>query len=174
MPGPAPYYAATPAAESADAAAGAAVAAKEKDSGLPSRVIDRTMVLRRPARVDSSATEHEVVGKGDVRGRTAADASRLFWKGYGLYWQGKYGEALVLFEAAVQVNDKDARFWYYRSLSESAISQVAQAGTSLEKAVDLHARGLPEQEKISQALERVQGPSRLKLREALDLHRSTP
>ena len=48
---------------------------------------------------------------------------------------------------------------------------VIEPEGTLEYIATLHARGLPEQGQISQALERVQGPSRMKLREALDLHR---
>ena len=71
----------------------------------------------------------------------------------------------------MRLDDKDARYWYYRSLTESAMGEALQAKVSLLKAVDLHARNLPDAGKIGEALERVQGHSRMKIREALDLHR---
>jgi hypothetical protein len=104
----------------------------------------------------------------DLRGLTAKDAERLFWLGCKHYWQGDLEEALAYVEAATELFEDDARFWYYRALSESALGQEKRADESLRRAVELHLRGLPAASAISQALERVQGEPRMRLREALN------
>src|SRR5262249_41579908 len=48
-----------------------------------------------------------------TQGLAGGDAPELFWKGYRLYWQRDYTEALRYFEAATRLADNDARFWYY-------------------------------------------------------------
>ncbi len=119
-----------------------------------------------------SLLEHKPVreagAKLDLRGLTAKDAERLFWAGCKYYWQGEYDEALAHVDAATELFADDARFWYYRSLSEAALGLEKRAESSLRQAVQLHLRGLPSAAAISQALERVQGEPRMRLREALD------
>ena len=48
------------------------------------------------------------------------EGDRLFWVGYRSYWQGDYDKALVSFDGAVRIDDRDARFWYYKALTERA------------------------------------------------------
>ena len=110
--------------------------------------------------------------KLDLRGLSAKDAERLFWQGCRYYWQGETEEALAHVEAATELFENDARFWYYRSLAEAALGQDRRAGASLKQAVDLHLRGLPAASSISQALERVQGEPRMQLRQALEQARA--
>ncbi|MFO0879068.1 MAG: hypothetical protein U0840_17125 [Gemmataceae bacterium] len=111
-------------------------------------------------------------GAIDLRGMTAKDAEPLFWKGYRFFWENKMVEAQAQFEAATSLFENDARFWYFRSLAESALGLTTAADTSLAQAVELHRRGLPQAELISKSLERVQGEPRMRLREALDARRT--
>lgn len=108
----------------------------------------------------------------DRRGLTASDAEPMFWKGCRMYWDGQHAEALARFEAATQLHDQDARFWYFRSLAESALGQARRAEASAKQAAELHLRGLPSQDTIRQALERVQGEPRARLRQALEAQRA--
>jgi tetratricopeptide (TPR) repeat protein len=104
----------------------------------------------------------------NLRGLTDKDAERLFWRGYSLFWRGEHQEALSLFEAAAELYRDDARFWYFRSLAEDGLGQKKESEDSLKKAVDLHRQGKPSAALIGQALERVQGEARLRMRKALD------
>lgn len=63
---------------------------------------------------------------------TEADAARLYGRGYTLYWEGKYEQALSLLEASCALDNSDARAWYYRSLAEWALQDKAQADESLK------------------------------------------
>ncbi|MFO0843072.1 MAG: hypothetical protein U0797_11865 [Gemmataceae bacterium] len=138
-----------------------------------------TQLTSRSGRAAGPAREAEVgakVRRGsgaiDLRGLAAKDAEPMFWKGYRLYWDGQHAEALPLFEAATQLQDQDARFWYFRSLTEAALGQAKKAEESARQGADLQLRGLPSQGAISQALERVQGEPRATLRRALDARRA--
>ncbi len=108
----------------------------------------------------------------DLSGKTARDAEPLFWKGYRAYFEQRLEEAYPFFEAATQLNDQDARFWYFRALTEVQLGQTHQAITSLKQAVELHERGLPTRETISLTLERVQGEPRNWIRYALEAERA--
>ncbi|MFO0929969.1 MAG: hypothetical protein U0736_23590 [Gemmataceae bacterium] len=151
---------------------------KEKPGPMPPatpvfhQVSLRADAAKATAEVQVAVARKESRNKLDVRGLTEADADRLFWKGYDLYWRGNTNTALTLFEATVELDAKDARYWYYRALAEFTLGLTAAAEASLAKAVDLHTRNLPEPHLISQALERVQGPVRMKFREALDQRRA--
>jgi hypothetical protein len=137
---------------------------------LTSRAAGRPAGLAREA--EAGAKVRRAAKAIDLRGLTAKDAEPMFWKGCRLYWDGQHAEALPLFEAATQLNDQDARFWYFRSLAESALGQAKQAGESARQGAELHLRGLPSRDAISQALERVQGEPRAALRRALDARRA--
>jgi hypothetical protein len=108
----------------------------------------------------------------DLRGLTASDAEPMFWKGCRMYWDGQYAEALARFEAATRLQGQDARFWYFRSLAESALGQAKTAEASAKQGAELQMRGLPSQDTIRQALERVQGEPRARLRQALEAQRA--
>ena len=58
----------------------------------------------------------------------AEEAERLFWVGYRSYWQGDYDKALVSFDGAVRIDDRDARFWYYKALTELRTRQLHPRG----------------------------------------------
>lgn len=110
--------------------------------------------------------------KIDLTGLTAKDAEKLFGRGYQLFWAEEYGEALPLLVAASELAEEDARFWYYRSLTESALGQDKDAAGSLRQAVDLDVRASADTQAISRALERVQGETRMQIRKALDARRA--
>ena len=90
----------------------------------------------------------------------ADDASHAFWVGYRSYWQGDYDRALASFDAAVRIDDQDARFWYYKALAERALGDAAKAETSAQRGRELHAAHKPKADVVGAALERVQGQER--------------
>src|SRR5262249_25080764 len=69
----------------------------------------------------------------DVSRLKPADASRLFWKGYDLYWGRDYAAAKEYLAAAAKLGMKDARLWYYKSLTESALGETEAAEDSLKR-----------------------------------------
>jgi hypothetical protein len=104
----------------------------------------------------------------DISRMQPSDAIDLFWQGYSLYWKQEYGEAREYLVAATRLNGEDARFWYYRALTEVALGNDSAADGALNRAVTLHHQGLPRTDVIGRSLERVQGPTRMMLREAYD------
>lgn len=91
---------------------------------------------------------------------TAANADALFWRGYQLYWQKSYDEALDYFDAAVESPAQDARYWSYKALTEKALGLDRQAAESVRQATALRRLNLPQGNLLPSALERVQGPDR--------------
>jgi len=90
----------------------------------------------------------------------AAEAAQLYRRGQDSYWEGKYQQALMQLQAAIQLNPEDARFWYYKGLAEMKLNRRQEALKSFEKALDLHSRGKPGSDAIKESLQRVQGPMR--------------
>jgi tetratricopeptide (TPR) repeat protein len=88
------------------------------------------------------------------------DADAIFWRGYELYWAGRYEEALELFDEAVEARGDDARYWYYRALTEKVLGIADEAAESVKQAIELRRLGKPGLDLIGLALERVQGPDR--------------
>jgi tetratricopeptide (TPR) repeat protein len=88
------------------------------------------------------------------------EAGRVFWVGYRSYWQGDYDRALAGFDAAVRLDEQDARFWYYKALAERALGHVEAAEESARRGRELHAALKPKPELVDAALERVQGQER--------------
>jgi tetratricopeptide (TPR) repeat protein len=101
-------------------------------------------------------------------GLKATDAPKLFWRGYNLYWQGEYEAAWQRFDAAARLADDDARYWYYKALTELALGRDDDAAKSRQRGAELQVRARPSAEAIGRALERIQGPRRMWLREGLD------
>jgi hypothetical protein len=97
----------------------------------------------------------------DIRGMTALAAPDLYWRGYALYWDGEYAAAWKYFEAATRLAD-DARYWYYRALTERVLGDDGRE--SLQRGADLERQGKPHGEQVGLALERIQGPVRTWLR----------
>jgi tetratricopeptide (TPR) repeat protein len=90
----------------------------------------------------------------------ARDPEDLFWRGYRLYWQRRYADALDFLDAAVELRGNDARFWYYKALAERALGEAGEAAASVRRANALREQNSPPLDLIGVALERVQGPDR--------------
>jgi hypothetical protein len=112
--------------------------------------------------------EPAAAGRVSVEGMRPTDAPRLFWRGYQLYWQGDRRAAWREFEAAARLADDDARYWYYKALTERAMGRDDDAEKSRRRGAALQASARPSAEAVGKALERVQGPERMWLREGLD------
>lgn len=97
-----------------------------------------------------------------------ADAPRLFWRGYDTYWQRDYAAAKEYFAAAVKLGMQDARLHYYKGLTELAMGDQDAAAASLKRGAELQRQNRPSLEDIGLALERVQGPARLRIRAAVE------
>lgn len=104
-----------------------------------------------------------------LKGKRAADAPGLFWAGVGRYFQRDHTEALAYLTAATTLDTGDARYWYYRSLSERALGDATAARLSARRGAALEAMQPGQAEPVRTALERVQGPTRTFLRESPDL-----
>jgi len=83
------------------------------------------------------------------------DAAVCFSLGRDAYLKRDYIAARAYFTHAVQLNDQDARFWYFKALAEFAMNQPKLAAASAGRGKDLQARGLPRAEAITAAFERV-------------------
>lgn len=107
-------------------------------------------------------------GRVSVDGLKAADAPKMFWLGYRLFWQGEHESAWRQFDAAARLADDDARYWYFKALTEQAMGRNDEAVKSRRRGAELQATAKPNAEAVGRALERVQGPQRMWLREGLD------
>ena len=110
--------------------------------------------------VSTTTGRTEVPDKLDEFAATAA-----FGLGCHAYWRGDYQNALTDFNHAVRLFDQDARFWYFKGLTETALGE-SSASDSFGLAVALEAQGKPDSSVVSAALERVQGRMRLRLQAA--------
>jgi hypothetical protein len=97
--------------------------------------------------------------------RARSIALVLFGEGCHAYWRGDYRSAISVFGEAIRRDADDARFWYFKGLSEVALGELA-ATDSFGHAVALEAEGKPDARQINAALERVQGSVRQQLRAA--------
>jgi tetratricopeptide (TPR) repeat protein len=108
---------------------------------------------------DGVASARREAGPGR-RVLRASDPEDVFWRGYRLYWQRRYQDALDMLDAAVELRGNDARFWYYKALAERALGQDRAALESVRQANLLRQQNSPSFDLIGVALERVQGPDR--------------
>jgi tetratricopeptide (TPR) repeat protein len=88
------------------------------------------------------------------------DPEALFWRAYQQYWNRRYEDALETLDAAISINGKDARYWYYKALAERALGYGREAVEAARRAVALRQQNQPGLDLIGTALERVQGPDR--------------
>ena len=96
-----------------------------------------------------------------VTDRTRAMAA--FSLGCDSFWKGDYQTALTQFDTAVELAGDDARFWYFKGLSEKALG-IDDAVDSLARAVTLDLEAAPSAKRqISESLQRIQGRLRLQL-----------
>jgi tetratricopeptide (TPR) repeat protein len=96
----------------------------------------------------------------DLTGKGRKDAERYYGEGFHLYFQRQYGEALRHFEAAATLSNGDARYFYFRGLSELALDDHAAADRSFDHAARIEYSGNRQTLQVAVALERIQGPAR--------------
>jgi tetratricopeptide (TPR) repeat protein len=98
---------------------------------------------------------------------SAAAAQAYYGQGSHHFWRGDYSAALEQFRSAVAADDHDARFWYFKGLTEQRLSLNQQALDSLATGAKLEIQGYPGRAILYRSLERVQGAERLALKEAV-------
>src|SRR5262249_27607142 len=94
------------------------------------------------------------------------DADALFWRGYQLYWAGRYEDALEYLDGAVAARAQDPRGWSYKALAERKLGYERDAGTSARQALTLRTQNRPGSANLGTVLERFQGEDRLFLNRA--------
>jgi len=101
-----------------------------------------------------------------VSGRANEEvAGNAYGAGYELYWSGHQNEALSAFKNALNYSNGDARYWYYKGLSELALGDDQAAHASFSQGVRLELRNMPDSQTVGVALVRLQGPVRRHLEE---------
>jgi hypothetical protein len=160
---PAPQMRSAPAP--APAPRGAPVRGTRVDRGEDARSEEAALPSAPPRRMSAPRATL------DTRGLKTT-GQELYWHGYKLYWESDYAEAWKYFEAATRMAD-DARYWYYRALSERALGDEA-ARESLLRGAELERQGKPHGDQVGLALERIQGPVRTWLRSVERELRSVP
>ena len=103
---------------------------------------------------------------GSISAQERAIADGLFRSGCQAYWDGQHQRALDRLRLARDLNEGDARLWYFTGFAQSALGQREAAIASLARAVQLHAKQ-PRDRSILEALQRIQGPQRAELQLAL-------
>lgn len=90
-----------------------------------------------------------------------ATAERLYADALTLFWDGDYKSARDHLAAAVKVDPRDARVWYYKSLAERQLGDAKAARESAEVGAALEVAGVTPRKTVLAALERVQGRERM-------------
>jgi hypothetical protein len=159
------YYAAAPAA-----AAAPVVRTNPAPAALPPSRPPGTApaVLGRNALAMAGREDEPPARRAARRMPTAGDPDALFWRGYGLYWEGRYADALEYLEGAVALRGQDPRYWSYKALAERKLGYDREASASARQAVALRLQNRPGSADVGTVLERVQGPDRVFLNAAAD------
>ena len=110
------------------------------------------------ARMSSAAVRAPRRAAGPRVDEEAATAA--YAAGYDHYWSGRYREACAAFTTAVERSAGDARFFYYKGLSECALGEAAAAEASILQGARLEKQHLPDSRSVGFALVRVQGTMR--------------
>jgi hypothetical protein len=76
------------------------------------------------------------------------------------YFGGRFADAEADFDAAVQCDRQDARYYYFLGLSRLALGHAKDADTDFEEGARLERDNLPARKVVSTALERIQGSPR--------------
>jgi hypothetical protein len=76
------------------------------------------------------------------------------------YFGGRFADAEADFDAAVQCDRKDARYFYFLGLSRLALGEAREANADFEEGARLERDNLPARKVVSTALERIQGAPR--------------
>ncbi|MCR9116448.1 MAG: hypothetical protein NXI22_05780 [bacterium] len=92
-------------------------------------------------------------------------AEFAYGEGCHRFWEGEYETALKFFSEATASDSSDARYWYYKGMTETLLGSDV-AAVSLGAAVRLES-GQRRSAEVSEALQRVQGSFRLKIENTL-------
>jgi hypothetical protein len=145
------YWVPVPAVVVAAPAPQAVVAAREQPAAA-----DAPVVASRPTLPKYDAShELRLPRENELVDDYPTDALACYTRGRLAYLRRDYGEARAYLTRAVQLDDRDARFWYFKALAELAMDQPKRAVASGTRGKDLQARGLPAAEQIQLALDRV-------------------
>ncbi len=108
--------------------------------------------------------------QGPARELIAAkpDAIHLYDTGLRLYSTGNLSEAHACLSVTVKLAPDDARFWYYKALTEQSLGYAAAARTSVECAVAAQKRSPGQYTAVMDALKDVQGAPRALFATALE------
>lgn len=122
----------------------------------PSPALEVVVAKRRP-----------VVPKEELlRGKDREQAINLYSRGACCYIDGDYEQALAYLEAATTLNDKDARFWYFLSLTQLQLNQSVAAREAATIGAALEFLDPEQKRPVGLSLERIQGTLRKQLQEA--------
>ena len=83
------------------------------------------------------------------------DARTCYQLGRRAYLERDYSVARAYLTRAVQLDAKDARFWFFKAFAEDAMEARAEATASLKRGQALRAQGLPAASTMTAALDRL-------------------
>ncbi len=145
----------------APAAAAAPVVRTNPPAAPPARGANPALpLLGRDTLAMADRQEEPATRRGVRRVARASDADALFWYGYRLYWEGRYGDALEYLDGAVSLRGQDPRYWSYKALAERKLGYDREAAASARQALELRQQNRPGTATLGTVLERVQGPDR--------------
>jgi len=122
----------------------------------------RAKVEAAPRNQQESGTRAE-----ESTGANPLEADRHYAAGLNLYFARRYDAAEREFQAALNNDNQDARFYYFLGLSRLAQGRPDAYG-DFDQGARLEKRGLPPRAAVSTSLERVQGPVRQTLNSVRD------
>ena len=97
---------------------------------------------------------------GSLAQPNPAAAERQFGAGRDLFRAGNYYGAEQAFDAAIRLNDRDARYVYFRGLSRWLQGRTVDAAGDFARGAALERQNSPNPQDVDSALERVQGAPR--------------
>jgi len=97
-----------------------------------------------------------------VLGRDLDEATNLYSQGVQAYFAGRAGNAESLLSRALEINDQDPRFYYFRALSRLRLGRDGEARRDMAAGAAREA-GRANRYAVGAALQRVQGSHRLLL-----------
>jgi hypothetical protein len=113
---------------------------------------------------------HPALGVSEEKKLNPVEADRLYGVGLRQYFAGDYARAEVSFAGAIDEDDGDARYWYYRGLARLAQGKRGPASDDFVAGAKLEKINRPAPAVVSFALENVQGP----VRAVVDAERARP
>jgi hypothetical protein len=107
-----------------------------------------------------------------ARAQQFGAADNLYSNGVQTYFGGRPAEAEASFSSLLQLDPKDPRAYYFRALSRMQQGRETDARSDMEIGAQMEARS-PNRFDIGKTLERVQGPTRLRLEQYRSRARTT-